>query len=74
MPKHASPEFTIWKREVDKAMLGKFKIDTVDVGLDETELRSYQMEFHAAEFVDWLGKKYDLASIEEYDCLPNSDP
>lgn len=67
MPKLESIDFETWKCEVDKAMVQKFAIGTVDAGLSNDELlKHWQQEPTAAAFVAWYGEKYDLTPLADW--------
>ena len=67
MPRPDSLHFETWKRQVDKAMVQKYAIDTTDAGLGEEELlKHWQQEPSATEFVTWYGEKYDLTPLADW--------
>jgi hypothetical protein len=54
--------FGDWKADVDRLMAKRFFIDIASAGLDEAELRShFNSGESSADFVEWLGEKYDLS-------------
>jgi hypothetical protein len=53
--------FDKWKADVDRLMNTRFSIDTISAGLDEIRLRDhFESGESSAEFVEWLGEKYEL--------------
>jgi hypothetical protein len=56
-----APGFSEWRSAVDDRMFEIYAITIDDAGMDHPYLVSqWKMQQSPCEFVDWLGKKFDL--------------